>query len=406
MARARWAILAPALVVGLTLLASLGAAHNPALTAYEPVRLGDGLLVLGEEGTAALLTLDGEQRWLEKLEVQIVQAPTTGHGLGVAYARDLSTVESYAVAFDQDGVAWQTGLEETSAAGWVLPTEEGFAAISAAGNLTLIDDQGQVISTHELPLAPAAAPAAHPDGGWILADRQGNLAIVEPEGRPVDAVQLDARAWTMTTIPAGDQVVVGYGSVSDDQAGLLALSPGLEEVWRQAVPGFRAAGIAVLDDGQIAVGTYRSQGAHVALVTSQGELTWDHALEGPTAAAVATDGQGLYVTTNDAILALGADGSERWTAEVDPRLTPATVTDGLVIPSGADNRLVALEASTGQVAWTWDDGVREVPWTDEQLAQEGGIEQGDDAGGPSPIPVGPLLALAALGAGALLQGRR
>lgn len=392
-------------LVGLVVLVGLGplaTAHNPALTVYEPVRLGDGLLALGEEGTAAHLTLDGQARWTEQLGVQIVQAPATGHGLGVAYARDLTTLESQAIAFDDAGIAWRTDLDERSTTGWVVPAADGFAAISGEGNLTLLDADGQVTDRHELGLSPAVSPAGHPDGGWILADRQGTLTVVGPTGEVVSETRLATRAWTVTT--TSERVIVGHGSVSDRTAGLVALTPELEEDWQADVPGFRAAGIALLDDGRLAFGTYRSQGAHVVTVTADGETSWQTTLQNTTAAAVATDGPRLFVTTNGGVRAMDAQGADLWQAELSPRLTAATVTDGLVLPSGAENRLVALDQGSGEVLWTWDDGVREVPWTDETLTPQETGE--DDSDGLSDIPLGPGVALVALLVVALVRPRR
>ncbi len=405
MARPGWG--ATVTIAGLLVLVGLGpmsTAHNPALTVYEPASLGDGLLVLGEEGTAAHLTLEGQERWSTQLGVQIVQAPATGHGLGVTYARNLTTLESQAIAFDEEGVAWRTDLGQRSTVGWVVPAEDGFAAISGEGNLTLLDDEGQVTVRHDLAIQPVTYPAAHPESGWILADRQGNLAVVDARGQVVAETDLGVRAWTVTT--GAQRILVGHGSVPDRVAGLVALSPDLDELWRQDVPGFRTAGIALLDDGRFAFGTYRSQGAHVAVLTTDGQVSWQKGLGGNTAAAAATDGQHLFITTNGGVQAMDAQGADRWQAELSPRLTAATVTDGLVLPSGAENRLVALDAGTGQVAWTWDDGVREVPWTDETLTpQETGTGPGSSEE-PSGTPLGPAATLLALAGVALLRARR
>lgn len=394
-------------LVGLLLLVPLvptGAAHNPALTVYAPVPLDDGLLVIGEEGTAALLSLDGQERWSTQLDLQLILRPATGHGVAATFARNLTTLENQVVAFDAEGLAWTRGLGTESTHGWVLATEDGFAALGADGTLTLLTADGETQTSHELPAPPSARPVAHPDGGWVYPTADRRVLHVDAEGQLQAEADIDGRSSGLTV--TGDRILVGYGSVSTKDASVTAFDMALAPTWQATAPGFRVGGPpATFQDG-IVFGTYLSEGAHVVRAGPAGEILWDKQLANQTAAAVTTDGGRIYATVNQGVVAFDEDGTELWSTDLSPRLSPATIQHGLVLPSGADNRLVALDPATGEIAWTWDDGVREVPWTDEGLAQQGPPGQEDSEDDRSLVSAGPILALAALAAVALARARR
>lgn len=394
-------------LVGLLLLVPLiptAAAHNPALTVYAPVALDDGLLVIGEEGTAALLSPDGQERWSTQLDLQLILRPATGHGLAAGFARNLTTLENEVVAFDADGLAWTQGLGTESTHGWVLATEDGFAALGADGTLTLLTADGERQTSQALPAPPSARPVVHPDGGWVYPTPDRRVLHVDAQGQLQAEAAIDGRSSGLTV--TGDRILVGYGSVSTGNASVTALDTGLAPTWQATAPGFRVGGPpATFQDG-IAFGTYLSEGAHVVRADGDGKILWDKQLANQTAAAVATDGERIFATVNQGVVAFDEDGTELWSSDLSPRLTPAAIQHGLILPSGADNRLVALDPATGETAWTWDDGVREVPWTDESLAQEGPPGQGGDEDDRSVIPTGPMLALVALAAVALARARR
>ncbi len=394
-------------LVGLSVLVSLvptTAAHNPALTVYAPVPLDGGLLVIGEEGTVAHLSPDGQERWSTQLDLQLILRPATGHDLAAGFARNLTTLENEVVAFDADGLAWTQGLGTEDTHGWVLATEDGFAVLGADGTLTLLTADGETQTSHELPAPPNARPVAHPEDGWVYPTADRRVLHVDGEGQLQAEADIDGRSSGLTV--TDDRILVGYGSVSSGEAAVTAFDMALAPAWQATAPGFRVGGPpATFQDG-IAFGTYLSEGAHVVRAGPGGEILWDKQLANQTAAAVTTDGGRIYATVNQGVVAFDEDGTELWSTDLSPRLSPATLQHGLILPSGADNRLVALDPATGEIAWTWDDGIREVPWTDEGLTQQGPPGQGDREDDRSPIPTGPVLALLALATVAILRARR
>lgn len=395
----RRSLLALAALVSILLVgAAPAAAHNPADTVYEPTRLDDGLLVLGEEGTAALLEMDGTPRWEEDVSAHVIQAPVASNGHAATVARTIPNATPFVQAFDADGPAWRVPLDETESFGAVVATSGGFLAVSTNGALVNLTADGEVLERAQLEIRPQAAPVPAPGGGWVIAGEEGKIAIRTPEGELAHETRLGGPARDLARMD--DLILAAF-----ERAGhptVKALDAELETQWIAERDGLRIGGQLAVAEDRIYLGTYRSNGARAVALAPNGTELWDHAFPRKTAAAVTTDGTRPYVTVNQGLLALEPDGPVGWRiGQIQPRLVGPAIVGDLVLPSGADNKLAALNASDGTLAWSYSDGVDQVPWSDESL---GGGGQGDGAGGndaPAPV-VGGLVALA----GAALASRR
>lgn len=386
--------------LGALILSSVGpaSAHNPADTVYEPTRLDDGLLALGEEGTAALLEMDGTPRWEEDVSAHVIQAPVTSGGHAATVARTIPNATPFVQAFDGDGPAWRVPLDETESFGAVVATTDGFLAVSTNGALVSLTADGEVLERTSLSYSPQTAPVPAPGGGWVIAGEEGKIAIRTPDGELVHETRLGGPARDLARM--GDLILAAF-----ERAGhptVKALDAELETQWIAERDGLRIGGQLAVAEDRIYLGTYRSNGARAVALAPNGTELWDHAFPRKTAAAVTTDGTRPYVTVNQGLLALEPDGPVRWQiGQIQPRLVGPAIVGDLVLPSGADNKLAAFHASNGTLMWSYSDGVDQVPWSDESL---GSGDQGHgDGGNDAPWPV--AIALVAVGAAAAAARR-
>lgn len=121
----------------------------------------------------------------------------------------------------------------------------------------------------------------------------------------------------------------------------------------------------------------------VALDRRDGHLVWRHRFGSPSGGpnGLSFDGDRLYGNTNVAAFALDArDGRLLWfrplTAPAQPLTIAPLVANGIVVTSttgesaGGRGALVALDAATGRLRWTFDTIA--APWSHPKLASGGG----------------------------------
>lgn len=392
-----------------TLLAAAPAslAHNPAATVYEPAPFHGGLLVLGEEGTAARLALNGSERWQANVSGQLIQAPVVAGGTAATVRRTIPNGTPYVQAFDGDGPSWSVQLAEGEGGfGFVVPAEDGFVAVSTEGRWLNLSTDGEVRQRRQVDPGPATAPVPAPGGGWVLAGGQGRIGLLRPDGSLEHSTRLGG---SPTDLARAGELVLASFERDDGTPTVKALGPELGTRWVQTFQGLRVGGELAVTEDRVYLGTYNPDGARtVALHRSNGTEIWDHLFVKSTAAAVTVGDRGPYVTVNEGVIALEPSGPVRWETRLSPRLVGPSIVGDLVLPSGAENKLVALNATDGSKAWTWTDGVSSVPWTDEQLArgEEAGADGASQDGGTNESPVGAAPALlAGLLAGAALARR-
>ncbi|MDX1611142.1 MAG: PQQ-binding-like beta-propeller repeat protein [Candidatus Thermoplasmatota archaeon] len=393
--------LAVLLLLTLTVsLAPVSLAHNPALSVHAPVELGDGLLVIGEEGTVALLERNGTAIWQEQLDAHLFTPPIRAHGVAVSLGRAIGDLTLTVYAMDEAGLAWQAPVGEPGALGYLTPSESGFLAITREGQATHVASDGSTREAFELPFDPVTAPTQLPSGTWAVAGRS-QLHLVDDAGRSLAQTQLSSRVSELLADQEGLQVV--FGNLQNQRAGVLALDEDLETRWATTLPGIRIGGTLAQAAGTIYLATYHPDGAYAGAIAENGTLRWETPLGSPTAAAASTDGERVYLVTTEDVRALDLNGQELWRQDADSLIHPARATDGLLLPPGADDQLRALDPATGEVLWTWSDGVRQVPWTDEGLVQQAEDLPAEDGQGTPGAPIWALL-MACLGV-ALLVGR-
>lgn len=403
MADTRLGPLVPATLL-LLLSAAPAAAHNPALSVHVPTPLDSGLLLLGEEGTAALLEPEGTVRWEERLDLHLLQAAVPlSETLAVTVARSVADGTLVVVAFGPEGAASPAVLDGPGTFAHLVPDGEGAAVFTDEPALHRVAPDGTHERVQAIAAASIVAPVRSARGDWVLGTGGGELVTLQPDGTRGLEARLSGTPTGLSVLANGDLAVAVRGSPNGDDASLLVLDERLETVWARSVPGFQLGGApAPLGEGA-AVGTYRPEGARVHRLVPPGEIAWEVVVPDATAAATTVADDVVYVAANRAVLALSADGELAWTTALRPRLTGPAVLDGLVVPASLDNNVTALDAGTGEVRWTYSDGLTSVPWSDEGLARP---RRPDPQETPTPWPAAWALAAAVLAALARSPWRR
>lgn len=397
-----WLGLAAALVA-LVALTGPASAHNPALTVYEPAAFDGGLLALGEEGVAVLLSTAGEERWRFNLSAHVVQAPESDGELAVTVARNLSDLQPAIQAFDAAGPTWQIELGPPGTYGYALIEGDAIAAFTGDARLLEIDRAGELQRAIALPFTPAVQPAPAPSGGWLIADEQGTLLHIDEQGREQARTGLGGRPFSITTHQ--DRVYTTARMDGRATTLLKALDEELATRWSQPVQGLRIGGEPAILEERIVFATYAPGGARLVAMGLDGQQLWEVNL-GPDTAGAASPGEDMVVVaTNTAIHAYNPNGTELWRTPAQPRLASLTVHAGLVLPSGAEDTLLALDATNGTEHWTWREGTTAVPWTDEGLAAPKTEANGVVDEAPIPWPLG-WSAAAFLAVAVLARSRR
>lgn len=96
------------------------------------------------------------------------------------------------------------------------------------------------------------------------------------------------------------------------------------------------------------------EGALVRVDAATGQELWRIKAGMPLTAGVGTDGSVIVVGgAKGAVLAFDMDGKQLWTSQASSEvLSPPAVGQGVVVVRSVDNRIVGLDAKTGQQKWT------------------------------------------------------
>ncbi|HRK57205.1 MAG TPA: outer membrane protein assembly factor BamB, partial [Burkholderiaceae bacterium] len=125
-------------------------------------------------------------------------------------------------------------------------------------------------------------------------------------------------------------------------------------VWKASVGSAQGEALqpAATDD---AIYAASASGALVRLDPRNGQEVWRADTQQRIASGVGTDGDTVVVATSRGqVLAYGADGQHRWTAQATSDvMSPALVGHGLVIVRATDQRISAFEIQTGQKRWVY-----------------------------------------------------
>lgn len=392
----------------LVALAPSAGAHNPAMTTYEPVQLGDGVLVLGEEGTAALVGPGGEARWQANLSMHVTRAPVVSGDAAATIARTVPGGVPTVQAFDADGPTWNATLGEAGAFGVVAPMDDGFLAISTQGHLVALSTDGEIRHEAGLSFGVRVDPVPAPGEGWLVASPDRTLARITATGEVLDETRLGG---TPTDLAATDeQALVAIRGPPRGTPAVQALAWNLTTRWIHDEQGLRIGGDVQATSDRVVYGTYDPSGARiVALDAATGQPAWDRTIGEDTAVAVTAHEGSLFAASNSKLISLTSEGEPRWEIDATPRIASPAVLGAYVYPSGAEDTMVAVDTLSGETAWTFTDGVSQVPWSDEDLgpnAPGGSTGTDDDAAGTQDASsLAPALALAAIGIAGLLRRR-
>lgn len=401
LARRTAVLVAPLLAA--SALAPVAAAHNPANTVLPPAEVGDHWLAVGGEGTYGYLASDGSVAAEGNLsgDVEVFQAPVTTGPHAAVMARTIPNLVPQVRGFDAEGPTWTVEIDEGQGVGSVVPRGDVFEVFVEDGKRLSVTAEGEVTDEGRIPVEPQALPVPAPDGDWWVAGAEEIVRL--SEGQVVERAPYSGQPTDLTA--TDDHLLVSLRAEDEQRVTLMAFDRSLELDWSRSMDGLRIGGHPAVLDDLVVVGTFNPDAARLfALDPADGSLAWERGLGNLSATAPAAFGNRIAAATVDGIHAFSADGTPLWNHSMTPGVASPGTLDGLIVPQGANNVLVALEPD-GTVAWTWSDGSRSTDWPTDHAAA--GVEETASGDGPlrgAPLGAG-LAALAGLAA-ALALGRR
>jgi outer membrane protein assembly factor BamB len=147
----------------------------------------------------------------------------------------------------------------------------------------------------------------------------------------------------------------------------------ISRVWTASLGSRSGVGfVPAVADGSIWAAA--EDGTVVRVDAATGAPRWRVALGTRLTSGVGTDGRVAVVAARDGSLAaVDADGRRLWTAAIGAEIVnPPVVADGLVLVRASDNRVLAVDATTGKLRWNFQ---RQNPPL--VLRQAGGITVSD-----------------------------
>jgi outer membrane protein assembly factor BamB len=235
--------------------------------------------------------------------------------------------------------------------------------------------------TRRRALAGGAAAGALGVGWWLLAGRESTITGLDPTpmyqqdaantGRNATdgpAVRSLEERWTVTH----DRPVISTPTVADGEVYVTTYRGDIhaydaasgERVWETERTRTRVVlegtAPAVVDDRlYLAAGN-----AVLGLDRADGSVRWSTELDGNTQTAVTYRDGTIYIGTNGGTIhALAEDGTERWRLnppEVSRVSAPVAVADGTVYATARSTaettQVLALDGAAGEVVWRYDCG--------------------------------------------------
>jgi outer membrane protein assembly factor BamB len=129
------------------------------------------------------------------------------------------------------------------------------------------------------------------------------------------------------------------------------------ERWHQTIASGLLSAAAVAGGTVYAVGGTIQGGALFAWDATTGDPLWRFPLDGPVAYTVDVADGTAYVAAGKAIVAVdAAHGTARWSTDVGEWVAATAAGEGRVYGTTLDGTLLALNAATGDVQWTFRPG--------------------------------------------------
>lgn len=344
--------------------------------------VANGVVAVDENGTVSLLGLTAGARqatWdaadsagsSDRPPVFRLGATTGGEALWMA---------------DDDSVLRRLGPPDLFASGpaplrtgWFksfadAPYENTLSSPAAADGQTavLIDETGVVLRTDPLTGAGRKLGSIAIDKGTVTGPVLSDGRLFTVAGRTLYAVTFPAvdPLWTydgqgtslQRPVVIGDLVVFATVDEGDGSSGVTGTVHAVDAAsgdvrWTTDLPDV-GPGIGVSAEGD------RIFAGGAALDAGTGEQLWRHVVPDHLAISGTASSDGVHYmaalnpkTDEAAVVALAEDGSELWTAATDDVLSVIAaplVSDGTVVISGHGGGLVALDAGSGEMRWSWD----------------------------------------------------
>jgi outer membrane protein assembly factor BamB len=308
--------------------------------AVQPVGSGSQLLLAGRDWLAAFDPKRGVREWNLSLDAVVGKPPVVADGTAV-----LAT-DTGLIAVEADStVAWR-GTPTGVAAFAPIRVGDRFCVVGDRG-LALYTDTGRERWSVPLGKRALATPAATAETVYVPVprgtDESAVFALTASKGATDWRTTVDAQAG-IPPVHAD-----GHLYVSQKFDGITALDAETgDEQWSTDTPVDHP--LAVTEDHVLAA----TDNDITAVTSDGGDRSWSKGVDGRLVTGPVTDAEALYVGTETtdgggALRALAlADGSERWTIELDAPATAAPVVfdGGVVVTTGGDERgrLVTITA--------------------------------------------------------------
>ncbi|WP_246989615.1 outer membrane protein assembly factor BamB family protein [Halorientalis marina] len=189
-------------------------------------------------------------------------------------------------------------------------------------------------------------PPAVADGELYVTSTDGHVYALDDDGAPRWTVNASGEITTPATV-ADDAVVFG---TADGR--VLALTRELGHVsWNRQLAGSRVNSVTAGENG-----IYAGAGSQLVALDRNGSVDWRYAADGFVGTPVVSGDRGPYVAAsrirarNGTLHALSANGSVRWTRDVNATIEQLSVDNGVVYHT-ADGRVTAT-AANGTRLWT------------------------------------------------------
>lgn len=301
-----------------------------------------------------------DSRWTYEPARRVNATPVVTDG--AVYVADPWTV--YALDRESGGEQWQFQIREPTDVPCIV---EGCATVTDAGVMVgtcegvhLLDTADGTVRWHNEAIRDANIhPVVTDDRGYLSVNARARpvvFAVDQMDGSVEPVLETGANELTTAAVASGRMYVVGTGESGDDEAGKV-YAAGLDGqvTWEHTLDGTVYATPAVSEGMVYVAGGKRGEsGQVVALDAKRGDEQWTYETSSVVETPVAVTPETVYVAADGGRLdALDAtNGSERWSYDLPDRTAtaPAAARNGVCVAS-ADGTLHAIDTD-GVGRWT------------------------------------------------------
>lgn len=197
------------------------------------------------------------------------------------------------------------------------------------------------------------------DGTIYVGSKDNFLHAINPDGTQKWKFGIGGDAIYTTPAIASDGTVY-IGSDSDK---LFAVNANGTQKWVFTTAGFNIRSTpSIAKDGTVYIASIDKN--LYALNPENGSILWTFALDGIVEGGISIDTDGTIIVTTDkataqgSVFAINPDGTQKWQTSISGRMisSPAIANGNVYFGTKESKQLVALNAATGSITWTFTVG--------------------------------------------------